>query len=137
MDSFGCWNSVVGDFGYIDGIAQEERISSLSEDQEYAIKVAKDFATCDGGNRHLVIGGVAGSGKSSIIPYIIHEAGGAPLTEFGGNVAVCAYTGKAVMNLKRKGMPYACTLHAFLYDTKFEDDKATGGTKIEIGRAHV
>ena len=111
MDSFGSGNSVVGDFGYIDGIAQEERISSLSEDQECAIKVAKDFANCDGGSHHLVIGGVAGSGKSSIIPYIIHEVGGAPLTEFGGDVAVCAYTGKAVMNLKRKGMPYASTLH--------------------------
>ena len=132
MDSFGCDNSVVGDFGYIDGIAQEERISSLSDDQEHAIKVAKGFVNCNGGNHHIVIGGVAGSGKSSIIPYMINEVGGTPLTAFGdtGDVAVCAYTGKAVMNLKRKGMPYACTLHSFLYDTRFEDDPSTRGTKI-------
>ena len=68
MDSFGCGNPVVGDFGYIDGIAQEERISSLSEDQECAIKVAKGFVNCHGGNHQIVSGGVAGSGKSCIIP---------------------------------------------------------------------
>ena len=104
MDGFdGCGNSVIGDFGYIDGIAQEERISSLSDDQEHAIKMAKGFVNCNGGNHHIVIGGVAGSGKSSIIPYMINEVGGTPLTAFGdtGDVAVCAYTGKAVMNLKR------------------------------------
>ena len=47
MDSFGSGNPVVGDFGYIGGIAQEERISSLAEDVEYAIKVAKDFVNCE------------------------------------------------------------------------------------------
>ena len=120
------------DFGYIEGIAQEARITELSDDQAGAIEFARGFVESGSSARYAVIGGVAGSGKSTIIPHIIEAVGGTPFA-YGcadqGDVAVCAYTGKAVMNLKRKGIPYACTLHAFLYDTRFEYDPVTGGTK--------
>lgn len=122
----------MNDFGYIDGIAQEAWIDDLSEDQSNAISLAEQFVNHDS-RKHLVFGGVAGSGKSTIIPHIVELCGGvvaSPDNCFEGDVAVCAYTGKAVMNLKRKGMPYACTLHSFLYDTRFVEDKVTGGTQI-------
>ncbi len=120
----------IQDFGYVNGIAQEERITELSEDQEKAIEYCREFVT-NGTGRHKVIGGVAGSGKSTIIPYIISLFGQAYNASSGiGNVAVCAYTGKAVMNLKRKGITDACTLHSFLYDTKYVFDEETGGKKM-------
>lgn len=117
------------DKGYIDGVAQEERITELSEDQEKAIDFCSDFMT-NGAGRHIVVGGVAGSGKTTIIPHVIEKVG----TPYSiglatGAVAVCAYTGKAVMNLKRKGIVNACTLHSFLYDTRYIVDPKTNDRK--------
>lgn len=118
------------DVGYAKGIAQEERVRDLSEDQEKAIEFAKNFVLHTNDN-HRVIGGVAGSGKTTIIPHIIRECGRMYSSETGfGNVAVCAYTGKAVMNLKRKGITEAMTLHSFLYNTKYENDPISGGFKM-------
>ena len=56
--------------------------------------------------KQFVLGGVAGSGKSTIIPYI---------QRLYHHVQVCAYTGKAVTVLLRKGIIGARTLHSFLY----------------------
>ena len=114
------------DFGYIDGVAQEERVTELSDEQGMAIASVKGFMDGNGFG-HYVIGGVAGSGKSTVIPYIVDECGTPYSAGTGqGSVAVCAYTGKAVMNLKRKGIPNAMTLHSFLYDTRVSTDSMTG-----------
>lgn len=122
--------SLVPDEGYIDGIAQEERITEFSEDQERAIEFAKKFL--DGKEKYKVIGGVAGSGKSTIIPYIASLCGEIfSQQQYTGSVAVCAYTGKAVMNLKRKGITGAMTLHSFLYNTIFVKDPKTGDTTVQ------
>ena len=111
------------DAGYIDGIAQEARITELSDDQKKAIDFVRNFMARSEA-KYKVVGGVAGSGKSTIIPYIINMVG-MPYEESTGmgEVAVCAYTGKAVMNLKRKGVVTAQTLHSFLYETKVEEDE--------------
>ena len=117
--------------GYIGGIAQEQRVTELSDEQEQAIEFVKKFLFNDTTSKYKVIGGVAGSGKSTIIPYMIQLCGQSfDITTGWGNVAICAYTGKAVMNLKRKGMANATTLHSFLYVTKYEDDPITGGKKV-------
>lgn len=128
--------SLVPDEGYIDGIAQEERIAEFSEDQERAIEFAKKFF--DGQEKYKVIGGVAGSGKSTIIPYIASLRGEIySQQQHTGSVVVCAYTGKAVMNLKRKGITRAMTLHSFLYVTIFVKDPKTGETTVKhIPRDH-
>ena len=72
----------------------------------------------DPNRKHEVLGGVAGSGKSTIIPYIISEYGG------GYSVRVCAPTGKAALVLKRKGIVDACTLHSFLYEYRIRKNEA-------------
>ena len=56
---------------------------------------------------------------------IIYSKGPYDGTVCLGEVAVCAYTGKAVMNLKRKGVPTAMTLHSFLYDRRTTEDAVT------------
>lgn len=95
---------MIEDTGYIHGIAQTERIIELSEDQNKALKAIDDFMHSS--KKYMVIGGIAGSGKSSIIPFIVEKY---PNTE------ITAPTGKAVMVLKRKGLVDAMTLHSFLY----------------------
>lgn len=118
----------MNDFGYIDGVAQEERVTELSEDQNNALDYVKNFFF-NGTGKYKVIGGVAGSGKSTLIPHIIDMCG--TLYDGGiGDVAVCAYTGKAVMNLKRKGIIHAMTLHSFLYHTEFVIDKDTNEKRV-------
>ena len=119
------------DFGYIDGIAQEERVREHSDDQKQALDAVRAFMQ-DASARQFVIGGVAGSGKSTLIPHVIDMVG-TPYdgSSRNGNVAVCAYTGKAVMNLKRKGVVNAMTLHSFLYETRYVDDETVpGGRKV-------
>lgn len=100
------------DTGYLDGIAQTPRVKTLSDDQQAALHEACLFMD-DPERKEMVVGGVAGSGKSSIIPWIISEA-----YDRGMVPAVCAPTGKAVMVLKRKGITFARTLHSMLYEAK-------------------
>lgn len=111
----------IPDAGYINGIAQESRIIDLSEDQEKALDFVDKFINSD--KKFAVIGGCAGSGKSSIIPFILKKYSSDidtisdPFDDYFNTreVEVCAYTGKAVMVLKRKGIVNASTLHSFLY----------------------
>ena len=92
------------DDGYIEGVAQSRRIHSLSQEQRDALDAIDAFVKSSA--KQFVLGGVAGSGKSTIIPYI---------QRLYHHVRVCAYTGKAVTVLLRKGIIGARTLHSFLY----------------------
>lgn len=112
---------------FIDGIAQENRICNLSEDQEKALDFVDEFMKSNT-KKSMVIGGCAGSGKSSIIPFIIDKYRSAHSFEIAYDVEVCAYTGKAVMVLKRKGIVDAKTLHSFLYRPVVKIDEE--GNKI-------
>lgn len=60
--------------------------------------------------KYTVIAGFAGTGKSTLINFIIAELG---LSQ--SDVAFCAYTGKAVQVLREKGCPNAVTAHKLLY----------------------
>ena len=59
---------------------------------------------------YTVISGYAGSGKSTLIKFIISALG---LED--DEVAYVAYTGKAAQVLKQKGCPNAETAHKLLY----------------------
>lgn len=109
-------DGIFSDAAYLNGVAQEERILKLSDDQEAAVQAVIDFLK--GPGQHFVIGGVAGSGKSSIIPHIVSEC-----FKMGMSPAVCAPTGKAAMVLRRKGITGAVTLHSFLYRVETLVDK--------------
>lgn len=84
----------------------------LSEEQEKAVIACEKFLNSD--DKYFVVSGCAGTGKSAIIPFIREKV--------KGECLVAAYTGKAVVVLKRKGVKDAQTLHSLLYiATKKED----------------
>lgn len=70
-----------------------------------------------GYKRTFVLAGLAGTGKSTIVKYIIDNL------DIPGDVAFCAFTGKAALVLTRKGTP-ATTIHKLMYDVN--EDKKTG-----------
>lgn len=58
------------------------------------------------------LGGYAGTGKSTLIKYLI---------KFFPAFAVCAYTGKATQVLRRKGIEGATTIHSRIYKPFFDN----------------
>lgn len=70
--------------------------------------------------QYTYIAGVAGSGKTTLVQFIIAALRLNPETD----VCYVAYTGKAALNLQRKNCPNACTLHSLLYNAK--QNKQTG-----------
>lgn len=59
--------------------------------------------------RPFKLAGLAGTGKSTLVPYIIDDLG---LDD--SQVRYCAYTGKAALVLRKKGLP-ATTIHKLIY----------------------
>lgn len=62
--------------------------------------------------KYTVIGGYAGSGKSTLVRFIIEA-----LDVDEDDVCYCAFTGKAAEVLRKKGNKNACTLHRLLYES--------------------
>ena len=83
----------------------------LNNKQEEALKLA--VARYNLGMPYTVISGYAGSGKSTLIKFII-----AALNLPPEEIAFVAYTGKAANVLKNKGCPNATTAHKLLYYAK-------------------
>ena len=69
--------------------------------------------------KYTVISGYAGSGKSTLVRFIIDA-----LDVNEEDVCYCAFTGKAAEVLRKKGNKNVCTLHKLLYDFF---PKSTGG----------
>jgi exodeoxyribonuclease-5 len=87
----------------------------LTPKQENAIKLAKEWDKSNN-EKPFVIMGIAGSGKSTLVQFII-EALNIPEEK----VAFVTFTGKAASVLTRKKCN-ACTIHKFFYDI-VEDSK--------------
>lgn len=66
---------------------------------------------------YTVIGGFAGSGKSTLVQFIIDE-----LNLYEDDVVYIAYTGKASLVLRNKGCANAITAHKLLYNAKEKPD---------------
>jgi len=85
----------------------------LTQKQEEGLKIAlerfknKEPYTC--------IAGLAGSGKTTLVHFIIDAMGLDPVTD----VYYTAYTGRATQVLQSKGNPNATTTHRLLYDVYF------------------
>ena len=62
--------------------------------------------------KYTVISGYAGSGKSTLVRFIIEA-----LDVAEDDVCYCAFTGKAAEVLRKKGNKNACTLHRLLYES--------------------
>lgn len=83
----------------------------LTQKQEEAIKISVE--RYKNKEKYTVVSGFAGSGKSTIIPYIVDS-----LNFSEDDVVFAAFTGKAALVLRNKGCKNAMTLHKLLYIPK-------------------
>ena len=105
----------------------------LTSKQEAGLKIAIDRYRA--GEKYTVIAGFAGTGKSTLIKFII-----AALNLYPEDVCYVAYTGKAAQVLKNKGCPNVMTAHKLLYKAKpmpngtykFEPKLSIGDFKIVV-----
>jgi len=81
----------------------------LTKKQEEGLKIA--VARHRDGEKYTVIAGYAGTGKSTLVRYIIDA-----LNVEESRVCYCAFTGKAAEVLKKKGNKNVATLHRLLYE---------------------
>ena len=81
----------------------------LTKRQEEGLKTA--VARHRAGEKYTVIAGYAGTGKSTLVRYIIDA-----LDVEENRVCYCAFTGKAAEVLKKKGNKNVATLHRLLYE---------------------
>lgn len=82
----------------------------LTTKQEQGLKIALERFKNQA--RYTVIGGYAGTGKSTLVRFIIEA-----LDVDEDEVAYATYTGKAAEVLRKKGNKNAMTLHRLLYDS--------------------
>lgn len=81
----------------------------LTAKQEEGLKIAVQRHR--DGEKYTVIAGYAGTGKSTLVKFIV-EALGVEQSK----VCYATFTGKAAEVLRKKGNKNACTLHRLLYD---------------------
>ena len=89
----------------------------LTKKQEEGLKIAVERYLND--EKYTVISGYAGSGKTTLVRFIIEA-----LNVDESEVCYCAFTGKAAEVLRKKGNKNTCTLHKLLYESI---PKPTGG----------
>ncbi len=86
----------------------------LTEEQNEAVEEAVNVL--DGDGLTLTIGGLAGTGKTTIVKSILESLRGKKF------IGVAAFTGKAVSVLRSKGVPRAQTLHSLMYTAEEDED---------------
>ena len=100
----------------------------LTDKQEQALKIAVERYRQ--GERFTVISGYAGSGKSTVIRFIIQALGVDPEKD----VAYAAFTGKAAKVLSQKGCPNSITAHKLLYKARpMPDGNYMFERKLDLG----
>lgn len=87
----------------------------LTAKQQEGLRIAINrYKNCE---KYTVIAGYAGTGKSTLVRFIIQA-----LDVDAEDVAYVAYTGKASEVLRKKGCPNATTAHKLLYYSKQKSD---------------
>lgn len=93
-------------------MASEVLDLDFSPDQAIALATVREWMKTD--QQTMTFGGLAGTGKTTLVKEI---------TRTIPNVAVVAFTGKAVSVLRRKGVRQAETLHRLMYRPVGEDEE--------------
>lgn len=105
----------------------------LTEEQEIAVEsVVNWFHFEKTKKKKFVLAGLAGTGKSSILPFIIKKI---DLTDV--NVACVAYTGMASLVMNRKGMKNAQTIHSLIYEMQTVIDNEGNVSKEFVKRNYI
>lgn len=92
----------------------------LTQEQQQAVDKVKQWYA-DSPKQTLTLGGYAGTGKTTVIKAIMsmcHDYDNGQQGELLPNI--CAFTGKAVSVLRKKGVSDAQTMHSLMY-TPFEE----------------
>lgn len=84
----------------------------LTKKQELGLKIAID--RFNKGEKYTVISGYAGTGKSTLINFIVHSL---PGIDPDSDVVFATFTGKAAQVLISKGNENSMTLHRLLYES--------------------
>lgn len=92
---------------------------TLTEEQAAAVQTAVKCLSGEG-TENIAIGGLAGTGKTTLIRAILEK-----MREKTKTVAVVAFAGKAVSVLRQKGVYHAQTLHSLIYKPDKRDGKLT------------
>ena len=87
---------------------------TLTEEQQKAVELILAWMKDDLGARSFKLGGYAGTGKTTIIKFIIAEL------HKQYRIVTCAFTGKACNVLQRKGVD-SQTMHSLMYDVDIDD----------------
>lgn len=109
------------------GLFQEDNCFELTADQESAVLLILDWyksRSLTPWKPYFILAGAAGTGKSSLIQYIIKN-----LKVNESDVLCCAFTGKAALNLNRKGN-ISSTLHSSIYN--YVKNSKTGDPQFEL-----
>lgn len=87
---------------------------TLSAEQLTAIDKINSWLKQSGNKRVFQLRGAAGTGKTTLARHAAELV--------GGDVAFCAYTGKAAAVMRRNGCENATTLHSLIYVPKWRSD---------------
>lgn len=102
----------------------------LTKEQQHCVSTVSNLI----GQRQQVITitGRAGTGKTTIVDFIIKEAG-------VKSPAFAAYTGKAALVMKRKGNNNARTIHSLIYQTRYDPktDRYYSTKKSQLDDPHT
>lgn len=99
----------------------------LTDEQRHAVDLVITWFNDPTKNSPLRLGGYAGTGKTTIIDYILNyelhtDPLDLPLNNTTIRANVCAFTGKACHVLQRKGIFRAQTIHSMIYDAATQPD---------------
>jgi len=116
-------------------------MDSLTHDQQRAIKKMVMWWNLVDNQQYYRLVGYAGTGKTFIVNFLIKELGLDPVSQ----VAFCAFTGSAAMNLVKKGNKNATTIHQLIYETTVEEypvyhkkkNKETGVMEDDLSREPI
>lgn len=107
--------------------------TTLSSSQQSAVKSILDwfYDRSDLKQPELVLGGYAGTGKTTVIKAIVDKLRNPDEGDEAKSVCVSAFTGKAVSVLHKKGLSSACTLHSLMYTPVREDGIVVGWERVK------
>jgi len=90
---------------------------TLTPEQHHAVNLIKKWFTSSHKKTPFILAGLAGTGKTTIIKHITNDL---EIKDY--QIRYCAFTGKAALVMKSKGM-LATTIHSLIYEPRTDEMK--------------